>query len=236
MRVKSREAKRPDGGIRPFDRSRVAQALDALERRYGRPRLGRSLPPLDELILTILSQSTSDLNRDRAYGALRRRFPTWEDVAQARRVTIEAAIRPGGLARTKSRMIHEMLRGIAAERGSLDLGFLSRLSAEEAAAWLRRFRGVGEKTAACVLLFSCGHAAFPVDTHIHRIARRVGWVRPTAGTEETHRRLASLISPARYLTGHVNLITLGRRICRPRQPICPVCPLRRFCRHAAARS
>ena len=227
---------RPGGNRRKPVGTSVARALNALEKRYGRPRLGRRLPPLDELILTILSQNTNDRNRDRAYESLRRRFPTWEAVASARRVAIEQAIRPGGLARTKARSIREVLRHIAAERGALDLGFLCRLPAAEAAAWLRRFRGVGEKTAACVLLFSCGHAAFPVDTHIHRIARRLGWVRSSASREETHRRLAALVPPSLCLTGHVNLITLGREICRPRKPRCPECPLRRGCPHAATGS
>jgi endonuclease-3 len=216
------------------DRARVRRTLDALERRYGRPRLGRRLPPLDELVLTILSQNTSDGNRDRAYDRLRRRFPSWASVARAGRKSIEEAIRPGGLARTKSRVIRDVLRAIAAERGSLDLGFLRRLPADEAASWLLRFRGVGEKTAACVLLFSCRHAAFPVDTHINRIARRLRWVRARAGTEETHRTMAALVPPGRYLTAHVNLITLGREICRPRRPECPVCPVRRHCPQAAA--
>jgi len=225
---------RPGGTGRMPDRTRVARALDALEKRYGRPRLGRRLPPLDELVLTILSQNTNDLNRDRAYDSLRNRFPTWEAVARAQRGAIEKAIRPGGLARTKARAIQEVLHGIAAERGALDLAFLRRLPAAEAADWLRRFRGVGEKTAACVLLFSCGHAAFPVDTHIHRIARRLGWVRASASREETHRRLAAVVPPSRCLTGHVNLITLGREVCRPRKPRCPDCPLRRGCQHASA--
>jgi endonuclease-3 len=224
------------GSGRVPDRTSVARALDALEKRYGRPRLGRRLPPLDELVLTILSQNTNDLNRDRAYESLRSRFPTWEAVASARREAIEKAIRPGGLARTKARSIQEVLHRIAAERGALDLGFLRRLPAAEAAAWLCRFRGVGDKTAACVLLFSCGHAAFPVDTHIHRIARRLGWVRSSASREETHRRLAPLVPPARCLTGHVNLITLGREVCRPRKPRCPDCPLRPGCPHAATGS
>jgi endonuclease-3 len=231
--VRRGEGDRPGEPVRPWDRARVARGLDALERAFGRPGIGRRLPPLDELILTILSQNTSDANRDRSYGALRRRYRSWEGVARAPSEAIEEAIRPGGLARVKSRVIRDVLRGIEAERGSLDLGFLRRLPAAEAAAWLRRFRGVGAKTAACVLLFACGKPAFPVDTHIHRVARRLGWVPARAGTEETHRRLAALVPEARCLTGHVNLITLGRRICRPRRPRCPLCPLRRLCPSAA---
>jgi len=221
-------------------RRSVLRALDRLEAAFGRPRLGRSYRPLDELVLTILSQSTNDRNRDRAYEALRRRFPAWETVLRAERGAVEEAIRIGGLAPTKSRVIQETLLRIKAERGSLSLDFLRSLSAGEAHDYLARFRGVGEKTIACVLLFSCGHAAFPVDTHIHRVARRLGWVPESASAEKSHAILGRLIPEDRYLTAHVNLITLGRRLCRPRVPDCPSCPLRTACGYAlrqiAARS
>jgi endonuclease-3 len=207
----------------------VERGLDALHRLYGTPRIRRR-PPLDELVLTILSQNTSDTNRDRAFAALRRRFPTWEAVAMAPRERIEEAIRPGGLARIKSAVIRDTLRAIRSERGRLDLEFLRRLPAAEALGWLRRFRGVGEKTAACVLLFSCGLTAFPVDTHIHRVTRRLGWIPNSSDAAKAHRRLADLIPVRRYLTAHVNLITLGRRLCRPSRPQCPACPLRGQCR------
>ena len=214
-------------------RLRVERELDLLERRFGRPRLGRRYRPLDELILTILSQNTNDLNRDRAYASLRAAFPKWESVASARRDRVEAAIRIGGLARTKSRVIQDVLRTIQEERGDLNLDFLMRVPAAEARQFLSRFKGVGEKTICCVLLFSCRHAAFPVDTHIHRVSRRLGWVPRTATPARTHAELGRLIPKLRYLTAHVNLITLGRRLCRAGRPDCPACPLRRACRHAA---
>ncbi len=213
-------------------RLRVGRDLDRLEAEYGRPRHRRRNPPLDELILTILSQNTSDLNRDRAYASLRARFPSWEEVASAPRPRIEAAIRIGGLARTKSRVIHETLRTIAAERGELSLDFLRRVPIAEARRFLMRFRGVGEKTVCCVLLFSCSRAAFPVDTHIHRIARRLGWVPPTSTPAGSHQALGRLIPPARFYPAHINLIRLGRRVCRPGRPDCPACPLSRSCRYA----
>ncbi len=214
----------------------VRGSLDLLEKTLGRPRRGRLYPPLDELVLTVLSQHTSDINRDRAYAALRSRFPSWEDVLRARRADVETAIRAGGLARTKSRVIQDILRRVLRDQGRLDLGVLKTMPLAEAKAYLRGLRGVGEKTACCVLLFSCGRPAFPVDTHIHRIARRLGWVPAKATPDRSHALLAALIPPARYLAAHLNLIALGRRICRARAPLCPACPLRRRCRFAARRA
>ncbi len=213
--------------------TRTGSCLDLLEKAFGRPRLKRRYPPLDELVLTVLSQHTSDGNRDRAYASLRDRFPMWEDALRARRAEIESAIRAGGLARTKSRVIQEILRRVLRDQGRLDLRVLKTLPLAEAKAYLQGFRGVGEKTACCVLLFACGRPAFPVDTHIHRIARRLGWVPAQATPGRSHALLAALIPPARYLAAHLNLITLGRRICRARAPLCPACPLRRRCRFAA---
>jgi endonuclease-3 len=207
----------------------VLAALYALRGRYGRPRPGRHLKALDELILTILSQNTSDTNRDRAYASLRRRFAEWRQVAAAPVRSIEVAIRPGGLSRIKSRVIRDLLRRVYAERDAYDLEFLRDLPVAEARAWLRSFRGVGDKTAACVLLFACGRPAFPVDTHIHRVTRRLGWIGAGASPEEAHRRLGGFIPEARYYEAHVNLITLGRTLCRPRGPRCGECPLSALC-------
>ncbi|HET8946885.1 MAG TPA: endonuclease III [Candidatus Polarisedimenticolia bacterium] len=218
-------------GPRPATR-RVRRGLDALEARYGRPRLHRRLDPLSELVLTILSQHTSDTNRDRAFADLRARFGTWEEVADAPRPAIERAIRKGGLARTKSAVIRDVLRHVRAERGVMSLDHLKEQPMEEGRRWLLGLRGVGAKTAACVLLFSCGQPAFPVDTHVHRIARRLGWIPERASAEEAHLLLEAAIPPRRRLAAHVNFITLGRELCRARRPACPECPLRRHCRHA----
>ncbi|HYV85179.1 MAG TPA: endonuclease III [Patescibacteria group bacterium] len=204
-------------------------ALDALERRFGRPRRDRKFGPLEELVLTVLSQNTNDTNRDRAYASLTARFPAWHLAARAPVRAIESAIRTGGLARTKSRVIRALLRRIEAERHGFDLGFLRDLPLDEARAWLRSFRGVGDKTAACVLLFSCHRPAFPVDTHILRVTRRLGWIAGKATAAEAHLRLATLIPERRYFEAHVNLITLGRRLCKPRKPLCAECPLSRSC-------
>jgi endonuclease III len=214
-------------------RHRLVRSLDRLEADFGVPRLGRHLPALDELVLTILSQNTNDRNRDRAYASLRRRFPAWKQVLRADRGEIEAAIRVGGLSRVKSGIIQEALRRVKKDQGRLTLSCLTRMPLEEARRYLRSFKGVGEKTANCVLLFSCGHAAFPVDTHIHRVARRLGWVPAAASPDRSHGILADLVPSRRYLTAHVNLITLGRRYCHAGTPECHRCPLESLCPHAA---
>ena len=232
---RARKSVAPEGARRGGAlRRRVAVCLDRLEREFGRPRLGRRYPPLDELILTILSQSTNDRNRDRAYASLRRRFPSWEEVLEADRAALEESIRVGGLARTKSGVIQEVLRRVRSDQGRLSLEVLRRMPLPEARRYLMGFKGVGEKTAACVLLFSCRRPAFPVDTHIERVTRRLGWVPAKASSKRTHAIMSDLVPPDRTLTAHVNLITLGRRICRPRAPICPRCPLGRLCPYAAA--
>jgi endonuclease III len=218
--------------VRPARRD-VEWSLDRLESVYGTPCQARAYPPLDELILTILSQSTNDVNRDRAYERMRRRFPTWKRVLRARRADLEEAIRIGGLAPTKSRVIQEVLGRILKEQGRLSLEVLKRLPVEEARRYLSRFKGVGEKTVCCVLLFACGHPVFPVDTHIQRVTRRLGWVPEGSTPARSHAILARLIPEERYLSAHLNLITLGRRICRPRNPACDQCRLRRGCRYAA---
>ena len=212
--------------------SRVDRDLDRLERAFGRPRHGRRLEPLDELILTILSQHTNDLNRDRAYASLRRRFPRWEQVLRARPADVEDAIRVGGLARTKSRVIRDVLRTVRHDRGRLDLSNLRHLPIEDAKGYLLGLKGVGEKTACCVLLFACGRPAFPVDTHVHRVARRLGWVPARSTPAKIHAILADVVPQKRYFTAHVNLITLGRRVCRARAPACPRCPVRSDCFYA----
>ncbi len=213
---------------------RVARSLDRLEAAFGRPRRGRRLPPLDELVLTILSQNTSDRNRDRAYASLRGRFPSWDRVLRADPARLEDALRVGGLARTKSRVILDVLRRIKADQGRLSLDLLRSMEPQEARRYLTSFRGVGEKTACCVLLFSCDRPAFPVDTHILRVTKRLGWIRSGTTPKRAHAILGGLIPGERTFAAHVNVITLGRRHCRPRAPACPACPLRRDCPTARA--
>ncbi len=199
---------------------------------YGQPTWRNPLPPVDELISTILSQNTNDTNRDRAFELLRKRFPAWEHVRDADAGSVIEAIRTSGLANQKGPRIQQVLREITAERGSLDLDFLSSLPLEEARAWLMKFKGVGPKTAAIVLLFSLGRPAFPVDTHIYRVTGRLG-LRPEKMTvEDAHLLLEGLLPPETYYAAHLNIIRLGREICAARKPACGACPLASICRYA----
>jgi endonuclease III len=199
---------------------------------YGEPVWRNPLPPVDELVSTILSQNTNDINRDRAFIALRGSFPTWEQVRDAAPESVIAAIRSAGLANQKGPRIQQVLREISAERGSLDLFFLRDLPLEEARSWLMKFKGVGPKTAAIVLLFSLEQPAFPVDTHIFRVTGRIG-LRPEKMTvEQAHIHLEKLFPPETYAAAHLNIIRLGREICAARKPACVRCPLKGLCNYA----
>ena len=199
---------------------------------YGQPTWRNPLPPVDELISTILSQNTNDLNRDRAFNSLRQRFPTWEAIRDADPASVIAAIRQAGLANQKGPRIQQVLREISAERASLDLAFLKDLPLEEARAWLMKFKGVGPKTAAIVLLFSLGRPAFPVDTHIYRVTGRIGLRPEKMSVEDAHVHLEKLFPPETYYAAHLNIIRLGREICLARKPACQRCPLNGLCNYA----
>ena len=198
---------------------------------YGRPVWRNPLPPVDELISTILSQNTNDLNRDRAFESLRQHFPTWEQVRDASPEAVRDAIRPAGLANQKAPRIQQVLQSISGERGSLDLYFLADLPLEESRAWLMKFKGVGPKTAAIVLLFSLGRPAFPVDTHIYRVTGRIGLLTDRMTVQAAHTHLEKLLPPETYYAAHLNLIRLGREVCAARKPACPRCPLRSLCKY-----
>ena len=201
---------------------------------YGQPVWRSPMLPVDELVSTILSQNTNDINRDRAYQSLRRHFPTWEAVRDAATDSVIAAIRSAGLANQKGPRIQQVLREISRERGSLELDFLRELPLEEARAWLKKFKGVGPKTAAIVLQFSLGRPAFPVDTHIYRVTGRIG-LRPEKMTvEDAHLHLEKLFPPETYYPAHLNIIRLGREICAARKPACERCPLREICNYYAS--
>lgn len=200
-----------------------------LEAAYGTPTPYANLDPLDELIATILSQSTSDVNSERAFANLKKRFPTWEQVRRARTATIAAAIQCGGLANVKSVVIKNILNEIQARCGALDLSFLRDLSTTEALAFLTSLKGVGPKTARCVLLFACHQPVFPMDTHIFRILRRLELLPLTGSDEQAHQLLAPLIPPGKHLSLHINLIRHGRAICHPRAPQCERCCLLDYC-------
>ena len=208
---------------------RALQIHKELLEFYGEPTWRNPLPPVDELVSTILSQNTNDNNRDKAFNALRQRFPTWETVRDAPVNEVVDAIRPAGLGNQKGPRIQQVLKEITAERGNLDLWFLKDLPLEEARAWLTHFKGVGPKTAAIVLCFSLGRPAFPVDTHIYRVTGRIGLRPQTMGVEEAHPYLETLFPPETYYAAHLNIIRLGREICHARKPDCPACPIRQVC-------
>lgn len=191
------------------------------------------LPILDELVMTVLSQHTSDLNRDRAFTRLKERFPTWEQVLEAPVEEVADAIRPGGIAEVKSRRIQEILREVENREGSLDLDQLNKRSDEEVETYLCSLPGVGPKTAACVLVFSMGRPAFPIDTHVHRVVKRLGWVPGNASAERVHRELTPKVPPEIRYDLHVAFIEHGRTVCKPRLPRCSDCVVFDLCEAGA---
>jgi len=210
----------------------LAKALtihQLLIQQYGQHEWRPRLDPLSELIFTILSQNTSDVNRDRAWNRLKERFPSWESVLAADAAELAEAIRPGGLANVKAPRIQEALRVIKRERGEFTLDFLAEMGVDEARRWLTSLHGVGPKTAAIVLLFSLGKPAFPVDTHVHRVSQRLGLIGPKTSREKAHDVLEELIPPEIYYTFHLNLIDHGREVCKSQRPRCAACVLREHC-------
>jgi endonuclease-3 len=212
---------------------RVRAIRDRLRLVYGIPRAKPHGHPIAELILTVLSQSTNDRNRDVAYLALRERFPgrTWVKIRDAPVDEIEEAIRPGGISRVKSARIKSILRGISdtAPGGELGLDWLRDRSVPEAQRYLTSLPGVGRKTAACVLLFALGMRDVPVDTHVSRVGARLGLLRPGAPFEELHDTMLAITPPGEELELHLNLLRHGRRTCYARRPNCRGCALRRMC-------
>ena len=209
----------------------IAYAIQNLRAVYGMPKREHGLDPLDVLIQTILSQSTTNANSHRTFDQLKRRFPDWDQARRARVTSIEAVIRSGGLARQKSARIKQLLNEIYERRGSLDLSFLSRAPLDEAKQFLASFNGVGPKTVACTLLFACNRPVFPIDVHIFRIARRLNLIPEKCSDQEAHRLMEVMIPEARYYEVHINLIRHGRRICRPQNPLCEQCCLIDYCRY-----
>jgi endonuclease-3 len=185
--------------------------------------------PVGSLVNTILSQNTNDVNRDRAFEQLKEQFPTWEEVRDAELDELVEAIRPAGLGPTKAPRIQEALRRITAERGEISLDFVADLPLEEARAWLLGIPGVGPKTAAIVLLFALGKPAFPVDTHVHRVTRRLGLIPEKTSREKAHDLLEALAPPDIYYPFHLNVIAHGRAVCHARGPECARCVLQDTC-------
>lgn len=204
----------------------IIQNLKAV---YGVPQCEPDLDPLDVLIQTILSQSTTNVNSHRAFESLKQRFPDWESARRARVTSIETAIKSGGLARQKSIRIKQLLNDIYEQRGSLDLAFLATVPLYEAVEFLSSFKGVGPKTVACTLLFACNRPTFPIDTHIFRIARRLALIPEKCSDEEAHRLMTTMIPDGRFYEVHVNIIRHGRKVCRPQNPLCEQCCLVEYC-------
>ena len=216
---------------KPPRADRVRRIRDRLREAYGIPGQRPHGRPVDELVLTVLSQSTNDRNRDVAFAGLRDRFPSWEEVRAAPVDEIEDAIRPGGLAPTKSRRIKEILEAIG---DPLSLDWLAEAPVAEGQAYLCDLPGVGRKTAACVLLFSFGLRDVPVDTHVGRVATRLGLVREKAGSTEQADAMTALTPPGEELEFHLNLLRHGRHTCHSQRPDCRHCVLRRMCPYARA--
>ena len=210
-------------------KEKALQVHKKLIEAFGEPTWRNPLPPVDELVSTILSQNTNDVNRDRAFDSLREKFPTWEQVRDADTDEVIDAVRVAGLANQKGPRLQQVLRDITAERGSLDLSFLEDMPIEEARDWLTKFKGVGPKTAAIVLCFSLNRPAFPVDTHVYRLTGRIGLRPEKISVEQAHPYLESVFPPETYYAAHLNIIRLGREVCNARKPKCPECPVRDLC-------
>jgi endonuclease-3 len=237
MMQSAREAK---GDIRLATATDPRVLVDEVYRRllaaYGKPDWRPYFPPIEELVLTFLSQNTSDVNSGRAFDALRARYPTWQEVLDAPTAELAETIRSGGLAQQKAPRIQSALRRILQERGEFSIDFLADLPTDQATRWLTSFDGIGHKTASIVLLFCFNKAAFPVDTHVGRVSRRLG----LAGAKETEEKIKatweSLAPAERYYPLHLNLIRHGRRVCRARAPDCPACVLNDICRYVQERA
>jgi endonuclease-3 len=217
---------RPKTNAKPLTPTEIVGALSGL---YGRPEWRPHGDPMTELVLTILSQNTSDANSGRAFMRMLARFPTWEALLAADPREIEAEIKVGGLAATKAPRIRSILEELWRRQASFDLEFLRDMPLDEAKAWLRSLPGVGPKTAACVLMFALGRPALPVDTHVERVAKRLRLVPAKTGAARSHDLLEAILAPDEVYPFHVSLITHGRRLCRAQRPLCGECPLKERC-------
>jgi endonuclease-3 len=214
--------------------AKIRRVEALLAERYGRPVWGGPGDPLDELVLTILSQNTSDVNRDKAWLRLRERFPTWEAVADAEEAELVDAIAPAGLANQKAPRILAVLRDIARRFGRLALDDLNDWTDDQVRDFLTAYPGVGPKTAACVLMFAMGRPVMPVDTHVHRIATRLGFIPRGASFEVAHQTMDRITPPELIYPLHIEMIRHGRALCRPTNPKCTDCPVLSECKHGKA--
>lgn len=221
-------------GVMPPSMDHEAQFLAVEERlrgAYGERQWTTHGSPLDELVGTVLSQHTSDTNTARSFASLRQRFPTWQAVIDAETSEVAAAIHCGGLANVKASRLQTILRDITRQQSGLNLDHIATYSLADARAWLLRLHGVGPKTAACVLLFSLGRPALPVDTHVHRVAKRLGLIAQSTSAEAAHEALEPRLggSRDRVYDFHLNMIAHGRQVCTALRPSCDRCPLTEHC-------
>ncbi len=222
---------------RPTVRAQRAQDVFALlyEQNGERPWFKRA-EPMDELIYTVLSQHTSDLNTDRTFADLRETFPTWQDVVDAPTEAIQETIKHGGLSKIKAPRVQAILQEIHRQRGEYSIDFLADMPFDEARKWLLSLPGVGEKTAACVLLFSLGRPALPVDTHVHRVSGRLGLIPKKMNADKAHYMLEAHLDESQVYQFHVDLIEHGRKICHARRPNCRDCILSDLCPSSTEKS
>lgn len=217
-------------GEQPNDRREQAYVVfRRLRQHFGAKQSSSDESPLDQLVRTILSQNTADTNRDVAFAALKERYPTWQALAQAPLGELQEVIRPAGLVTQKSQTIKRALAEVERERGTYDLSFLDGMSTDEALEWLIDIKGIGPKTASIVLLFCFNKPLFPVDTHVHRVSRRLGLIDDAMSREQAHDELARVAPEGEFYEFHVNLIEHGRAICRARRPRCEDCFLTDVC-------
>ncbi len=219
-----------------FDRRKAKYPPIArlLEEKYGRRAWRQSLSPMDELVSCILSQSTTDANRDRGFDALKSRYADWGAVHHAPLDELVETVRPAGLANQKAPRIQAALAQIYEERGDYDIEFLRDLPTEDAKSWLTSLRGVGPKTAAIVLCFGFNLPAFPVDTHVHRVGKRIGFLPDKISADKAHPVMEAIVPPEDYYAFHLQMIYHGRETCRARGPLCDRCPLAAHCDYYSA--
>jgi endonuclease-3 len=212
-------------------RKQYDQVAEILEAVYGYPTWRQHLPPVDELVSTILSQNTSDTNRDMAFDSLKKRYDSWGAVRDAPARDVIEAVRSAGLANQKGPRIQDALRYLTETQGEISLDFLVDMEVRPAKAWLTQIKGIGPKTAAIILLFAFNKPAFPVDTHVHRVTQRLGLIDPKTSAERAHEELEVIIPPEQYYAAHLNIIRHGREVCHARRPRCEECPLTAYCEY-----
>ncbi|MBC8163107.1 MAG: endonuclease III [Roseiflexaceae bacterium] len=211
------------------NQTKIMRVYQRLVDVYGPRSLRPSRAPLDELIHTILSQNTSDINSGRAFGQLRAAYPHWEELLDAPDDELYALIKGAGLGRIKAARINRTLHAVLEQCGALDLTVLSDLPLAEAKRWLTSLDGIGPKTAACVLLFALGRPALPVDTHVHRVSLRMGLIAPRIGADAAHSLLEAALPEAAVYSFHLDMIRHGKQVCKAQRPLCGQCPLRDLC-------